>query len=230
MIVLDLLKKVYHKYEGDTDYPDFTDDDMQLYFALLKDSLEDWVDEFPEFRELYAELADAVDGDKVTAPGVSTISAPTNFVRPATFITVGSKKLEYVPPQKMEQLKSQNSISEWYSITGYPGAYKLVLNPVPSAIETVNYPYYKTITAVSGSSSVIEISRPRYCLYYILNQLYLDDESNKDLAKMYEGKMKEQIVNEKIALAKTPGTPNRMKDSGVIRYGAGFGRLASSEE
>lgn len=229
--VQDVLQQVYRTYEGDTDYPLFDDEDMQLYFEHLKDSLKTWVKKFPQYRESYAELTDAADGDKVTTAGVKTINAPTNFIRPATFITVGSKTLDYLPPQKMELMKKENPMGEWFSYTGYPGAYKIVLNPVPGAVEAVSYPYYKSLTAVTGASSVLEISRPDYCVFYILNKLYADDEANKDLAKEYRGMMNDEVSDERIELAKlTTGQPNRMRDMGYLRYGAGFGRLGSSED
>lgn len=223
----DICKKVYRKYEGDTDYPEFAEDDMQLYFGHLVDAVDEWKDLFPEKREQYAELSDASDGDKVTTPGVKTLIAPTNFIRPATFIYVGTTKYDYVEPQKMELEKYINSQTNWFSIIGYPGAYKIILNPTPAAAVAVSYPYWKTITVPTDEDSVIEVSRPNYCVFYILRQLYLDDESNKDLARFYEGKMDEEVFKAKAELAKTvTGQLNKMGDLGKRLYGASFGQVA----
>lgn len=228
-IALDVLKKVYHTYEGDTDYPEFADDDMQLYFAHLVDSVEEWMNRFPKYREMFAYLSDAVDGDKQTTAGAETIDAPSNFVRPANFIKVDGKKLEYIPPEKMEL--HDGTLEEWFSIIGMPGAYKIVIHPTPGSVVNVSYPYYKTLTKPTTENSTIEVSRPFFCLYYILNKLYLDDAQNKDLAKMYEDKMDEQERLERVSLAMTPtGTPNQARDMNFLKFGSGFGRLSSNAE
>jgi len=227
MTVTELLQMVYRKYEGDTDYPEFAEDDMQLFFALLKDSLIDWANKFPETKEGYKELSDSSTGDKQTTSGEKTIDAPTNFIRPANKIYIGDKELEYLPPQKMSLFPDD----EWFSVIGKPGAYKIVINPIPTTIETVSYSYYGTLSIPTEETDEVDISRPLYSVYYILNSLYLDDPSNKDLATMYEGKMKEEFRLEKVALAKTPtGTPNRVSGLSYLRNGAGFGRLASQLE
>lgn len=226
---LDIVQLVYRNYEGDTDYPDFEDDDMQLYFAHLQDSVDEWVNRFPRYREMFAYLSDAVDGDKVTTPGEETIDAPANFVRPANYIRVGDKKLEYLPPEKMGLF--DGSMDEWFSVIGMPGAYKIVIHPTPASAQAVSYPYYKRLTKPTGQNSIVEVSRPFFCFYYIMNKLYLDDAQNKDLAAMYEDKMKEQERLERVQLAMTPtGTPNQAGDMNFLKFGSGFGRLSSEAE
>lgn len=225
---LDILHQVYLKYEGDTDYPDFEDEDMQLYFAHLRDSFDDWVGRFPRYREMFDYLENAIDGDKQTAAGIQTYNAPANFVRPANYIKVGNKKLEYIPPEKMEL--HNGALEEWFSVIGHPGAYKIVINPIPGSISPITYPYYKTLTKPTNENSVIEVSRPLFCLYYILHNLYLDDSQNKDLAAMYKEDMKEQERLERVQLAITPtGTPNQARDMNFLKFGSGFGRLSTEE-
>lgn len=41
--VKEILNNVYLIFEGDADYPEFTDDDMQMYFAHLKNSIPEWI-------------------------------------------------------------------------------------------------------------------------------------------------------------------------------------------
>lgn len=231
MTVLEVLKKVYRKYEGDTSYPDFEDDDFQLYFDHLKDSLEEWVGMFSNHRESFAELVDAVDGTKVTAAGVSSYNAPTNFIAPANFIFVGTTRYEYEPPQKMKILQDLDSTKNWFSVIGYPGAYKVVISPTPTAVGTISYPYWRTLVAPTVEGGVIEISRPFYCVFYILHHLYLDDPNNKDLAGLYKEKMDEEERRERFALARTPaGTSNRTSDMGFMRFGTGFGHKSSGAD
>ena len=78
-----ILKQVHRTYEGDVDYPEFEDEETQLYMAHLKDSIREWGNRFPNYREMFVYLADADDGDTTTTPGSNTINCPTNFVRPA---------------------------------------------------------------------------------------------------------------------------------------------------
>ena len=221
---LEICQQVYLDYEGDADYPEFEDDDMQLFFEHLKNSLKEWADKFPQSRESFKELADSSSGDKQTSIGVKKYSAPLNFIRPANFIFVGDKKLEYLPPQKMDLFPTE----EWFSITGKPGSYKIVINPTPTAVADIDYSFYGSLDIPTGASSVIDISRPLFCVHYILNKLYLDDSQNKDLAAMHEAMKKQEIRAEKVELVKMPtGTPNRISGRNYTRNGAGFGVLAS---
>lgn len=211
MTAYELLKKVYAASEGDTDYPSFEDEDMQLYFAHLLTALNKWVDEFPDLGETYAELLDSPDGDKVTVAGQTHYSLPSNFVSFINPIIVGGSTLDFLPPEKMRQ----NKDTAWYSLLGYPGAYTLILNPIPAGGQLIDFSYYKTITKPTTASSVIEISRPYYCYHYIMYQLYKDDVNNKDIAREAKNGMQEEIIKEKVARMKSPtGTSISMRGSG----------------
>lgn len=225
--VLQILEKAWRRYEGDVDAPDFDDDDMQLFFAYLLDSLEEWMDRFPQFRELFDSLTAQSTGDKTTTPGSKLLTTPTNFVKPANFIMVGEKKLEYISPERMAISQSENDNSDWFSITGFPGSFKIVLSFTPDAVMPVSYDYYRTLNMPTEENDVVEISRPNFCAYYILSQLYLDDEFNKDLVPLYESKMNEEERRARLSLVMKPaGTGMRIRDGRAIRLGAGFGRVA----
>lgn len=227
MQAIEILENVWRIYEGDTDYPEFGDDDMQLYFAHLQDAIEEWMNRFPMYRESYAKLADQLSGDKMTSAGVTVYDAPANFVRPANFIKVGDRRLEYIPPQSIALEKTDNPGSNWFSITGHPGAFKIVISFTPGSSMPIEYDYYKTLLVPEESTDLVEVSRPKFCVYYILSQLYLDDEFNKDLVPYYERKMDKEERRARVDLVMNPaGTPNRMNDAGFKRYGSGFGRLA----
>lgn len=216
----DILKQVHRTYEGDIDYLEFDDDETQLNLSYLKDGIEEWVDRFPEYREVFADLTSASDGDKTTDGG-SIYDCPTNFVRPANTIKVGSKYLTYIPPEKIAQKLQENSSSEWFTITGSPGAYKLRINPAMDSGSTIAYDYWKTIAVPTLVTSVVEVSRPLFVIAYILNKLYSEDDADK--AKEYEQKMTEEERLERVALAKSPGTPNV-----ITVTGAGMNDTSSS--
>lgn len=221
MTVKQILDRVYREYEKDADYLEFTDDDMVLWFDYLKDSLKEWVDEFQDLREVYTELSLATDGDKTTVSGQSDYDAPTNFIRPATFIKVGNNVYHYLPIEKTEYQKENYPDERWFSVKGYKGAFKIVIYPTPSTTgTTISYPYYKTITEPTGENSTVEITRPNYCVYYILRQLYLDDPINQNLAKEYEAKMIEEVRREKIERIRAV-TGQRLKADDI--YGSGIG-------
>lgn len=133
MNVIDLLKKVYRRIEGDVDYPEFEDEDMQLYFAFLLDSYDSWLERFPN----------------------DTLTKPT----------------------------------------------------------------------VEGDE--ITTIRPDYCYYFILYQMYLEDDVA--LAKKFEDQMKDQERLEKVARHVDANSGDRLNVTGLptVGHGAGFGELDS---
>lgn len=216
----DILRQVHRIYEGDIDYLEFADEETQLHFALLKDGIEEWINRFPEYREVFTDLASASDGDKITTTA-TVYNCPANFVRPANVVKIGSKYLDYIPPEKVALKLQENSGSEWFTITGSPGAYKLRINPAPSAGSTIDYDYWKTVTVPTLATSVIEVSRPFFVTSYILNKLFAEDDPGR--AKEYDLKMDEEERLERVALAKSPSEPNQLKVNG-----AGFNDTGSS--
>lgn len=216
----DILKQVHRIYEGDIDYLEFADDETQLQFSHLKDGIEEWIRRFPEYREVFADLTSASDGDKVTTTA-TIYNCPTNFVRPVNIVKIGEKYLNYVPPEKIALKLQENTGSEWFAITGRPGAYKLRINPAPSTGSTIAYDYWKSATVPTLATSVVEVSRPFFITSYILNKLFSEDDPAQ--AKEYKDKMNEEEQLERVALAKSPSEPNQFKV-----YGAGFGDTSSS--
>jgi len=216
------LKQIHREYEGDINYPDFNDDETQLRVGYLKDSIREWGDRFPKFRELFALLSDAPDGTKQTSAGVTKYSCPTNFIRPSTWVKIGDKRLSYVPPEDMEKKLAANVSDEWFSVIGSPSKYKIVINPAPSGTSTIEYPYWRIPTQPALTTDILEISRPLFCIYYVLSKLFRDDDP--DRAKEFENKMDDQERKERVALVQTPGQSNRVNTPGY-----GFGQKAPNE-
>lgn len=121
-----LLQRVHRVYEGDVDYPEFEDEEMQLKFEHLCDAVDDWNELFPE----------------------SPVAMPED------------------------------------------------------------------------EDDEIEINRPSYLVYSILNKLYLDDDP--DLARNYELKMTEEERRERVLLAKNEDGRTLLTVSG-----SGFGKIDS---
>lgn len=219
MTVLDILKKVYRKYEGDVEYPDFEDEDMQLYFSLLCDSLDEWDSEFPDARETYDTLAHAIDGDKTMLAGKTMYLAPSNFASPSSALYIGDTVYTFVTQDELTKRKGEENSTKVFTVHGYPGAYRLEFYPAPdgAGTGTLEYMYWRTTNKPVTGSSVIEIGRPLYCLYSILEALYFDDVNNKRLAQEY-GEMKtKEIKKEKMRLFTK--ARNQVKPSGF-----GFGQ------
>lgn len=224
MTVQQGLEKIHRSYEGDIDYLDFNDDESKLRLAHLQDGIRDWIGEkFPEKREAFSDLTSAADGDKVTTPA-TTYSCPTNFIRPAGKVKIGdSIFLTYIDPSEIAKRLEEGSTDPWYSITGSPGAFKLRINPAQTAGLAINYDYYGEVTIPTLASHLIAISRPLYAVYYALWMMFQEDDEVQ--SQKYKSLMDEQERLERIELAKTPGTRNR-----IFPSGAGFGDISSTVE
>ncbi|MBI5954462.1 MAG: hypothetical protein HY865_22625 [Chloroflexi bacterium] len=215
------LQKIHREYEGDTDYLEFDDEETQLRLEYLKDSIDDWIDKFPEYREALYSLVDMADGDKVTTSSTE-YDCPENFISNAGQVKIGdSIYLDYIDPSQMSQKLSENSTTPWYTILGSQGAYTLKINPSQTAGLPINYDFHGNLTIPATTTDLIPISRPLYSVYYTLWKIYKEDDPEQE-AK-YRGLMGEQERLERVALAKTPGQPNRLYISG-----AGFGDRSSS--
>jgi hypothetical protein len=211
-----LLQQIHREYEGDTDYLEFEDEETQLRVEYVKDSIREWVNRFPEYREIFADLTSAADGTKTTSAGVTSYNCPTNFVRPSNVVKVGSKYLDYIALELIGLKNQENSAAEWFTITGRPGAYKVRINPAPTGSETIEYDYWKTITMPSTTTDTVEISRPMFCVYYTLWKIYKEDDPEQE--EKYKNLMNEEERLERVALAKNPGSANTVKVQG-----SGFG-------
>lgn len=216
----DLLKQIHVEYEGDTDFLDFEDEEVQLRVFHLKQGIREWIKRFPEYRETFTSLTDAANGDKTTTAGDNTCDCPTNFVRPANTIKVGSSYFTYISPQEVALKLQEDANSRWFTIIGRPGAYKIRLNPTPAGNEQIEYDYFKTVTIPTNTTSVVEISRPDFVAHYVLWKIFSEDDAEK--AKQHFDAMDEEERLERVELAKTPGVPNTIKIQG-----AGFGDISS---
>jgi hypothetical protein len=206
MIVKEVIERVYREYEQDVDYPPFTDDDPQLWFGYLKDSFREWVKHFPAaLREGYLRLADAVDGSKTTIANQDSYNVPSNFLRSASSPTINGEYYYFVPVQKLEYQKKNNATAKLVSLVGFEGAYKLLFYPTPASSGLpIEYNYFGYLDYPTNENSVIPITHPDFCVYYILYRLYVDDLAKKDLAEKYEQKMLDEVRLEKIDQIRKP--------------------------
>jgi hypothetical protein len=208
------LQKIHREYEGDVDYLDFDDEETQLRVEYLKDGIKDWVDKFPKYREAFYSLEDAADGDKVTTGSDTDYDCPSNFIRPAGRVKIGdSIYLYYIDPSEMAGKLAQNSATPWYTVLGSPGALKIRINPVQGAGSAINYDFRGEVTLPANTTSRIPISRPLYPVYYTLWKIYKEDDPDQE--KKYKDLMDEEVRLEKVALAETPGQPNRLSIGGA---------------
>lgn len=211
------LQKIHREYEGDVDYLEFDDEETELRVEYLKDGIKDWQDKFPEKREQFYSLADADDGD-TTTDGGTIYDCPENFIRPSGRVKIGdSIYLTYVDPSEMEKHLEESPTKEWYTVLGYPGAFQIKINPAQSSGSAINYDYYGEVTLPATTTDLIPISRPLYAVYYALWKIFKEDDPVQE--EKYKKLMDEEERKEAVALAKTPGTPNRIRIGG-----AGFGR------
>lgn len=205
------IQIAYRRWQSSTDYPESSSDDYSLIQGALNDGIEAWggraKEESVKWRELFTNLAVASDGDKTTTSGTSAYDAPSNFESISSFVKVtDSDGLSiYYPYKKSDDVLralKENTSEQFFYITGDDGnGYQINLNPTPTSTgNTISYSYYKKPTLLTTTSSVIEMAKPYFAIYFALS--VLNEEERPDLAQAYATKaasiMDQMIIDNEI--------------------------------
>lgn len=215
-----ILQRIHQLYEGSTDYPASDSDDYALRLGLINQGESVWESEEVDWRELYAIASTTTDG-------TSQIDAESDFIQPQGQLKIttaeGDVYYPYRRTRDAQLLVANNSSDKFYYITGTPGAYKININPTPEAGLTATYPYKKTVTHVSNSSDIPDMSRPLYLVYYTLAKLYELDGRN-DMLSSYNNQAYDVMANMKIINEEMPpGHSDQLEDTDFQLTGGAFG-------
>lgn len=172
--------KLQELYEMDQEVPDTTDADYLTRRALLNTAIDAWDKEDLEWAELYTTLTAAADGTKTTTASTSAYSCPTDFRRPLGYLRVvtGTTSTYYRRLELAQvQLYANDSSEYFYYVTGNPSAgYKVDIHPTPTDSGlTIDYDYYKVPTALTATTSKLEMSDPYYAIYFVLWKMFSND-------------------------------------------------------
>lgn len=184
------LQEIIHRlYEGSTDYPDTTSDDYLLRRGYINDSVNEWAlnSGNVRWRELFTTLADASDGDEVTTTATQ-YDCPTNFMFMSSRLEIGGAYYTFSSNDEVANRQDRGE-SRFFWITGSPNAYKLNISEAVDAGGTISYSYYKQPTLATATTTVLEMSRPYFAVYFTLSKLY-EQDLNATMMSVYENKAK----------------------------------------
>lgn len=207
-------------YNSNSTPPTEGDEDYTIWTSLANISVNVWQsEEGVLWKELFAKLSDAPDGDKTTTTAYS-YTCPALFQFPAcSKVWIGSginKRAFTVIPQEEKHLH-ENDNGDWcyFLMDGSP---TLEFNPncsLPSGL-TINYEYYKYATKLTTGSSTFEMSDPMFSVYFALAELKKEEGNDNEL----------QVASQKLEAMRVKNiTPSWFQGSQFFTdEGDGFGQ------
>lgn len=198
MTIEEVLQEVHKKYAGDTDYPESTDEDFVVRLSHANDGIEEYESEVPEGTQ-WPELIDEHTGTG-TGTGIDDLATDhlstyrrrdENGDHPAELYAGTITYYEVTPGQGM--LVKRNGIGgNVFWIAGGK------LNTYPAITGSFTLPYLREATKypVGTETTPIDMSRPKFLVYYVLSMLFLKDrnamgfQANQQLALEAMRKMK----------------------------------------
>lgn len=219
----DLQLRIHVKYDTtDTDVPDSDSDDWLLRTQLANDAIEVWEQEGTDmggWAELFITLAQqytlsaaapntiATSAMRTWVAGQTDYDVPTNFVRPVGFVFITNtdgtqSRHEHMRPEKVQRAIAEGSDAKYYYITGNRKVgYKLhIMGQDYESGAIIDYAYYKTCSALTTGSDIVEMSNPRFVFLRVLADLFADDDADRSA----------QCANEAIGVLETMRLQNIM--------------------
>lgn len=170
----EIIDQAFYLLEKDSDAWDTTDSEYTTARGFMNLGVQRWEHyDNTTWRELWTDLSSASTGQDTVSASVFTYDCPTDFVRPGGYVTTtdsegGVTFWNVVQPEQVGKLA--NSASNFVYFKGNKrSGYDLQFNPLstPTTGSTINYPYYKSATQSSATSTVLELGDPAYLSYFI---------------------------------------------------------------
>jgi hypothetical protein len=169
-----IINNSFYLLEKDSDVWASTDSEYLTARGFLNMGVQRWSSyDNTTWRELWTDLNSASNGNKTVSSAVWTYDTPTDFVRPGGYVTTtdsaGGVTFYKVLPNE-EVGKYATSPDNWVYFKGNKhSGITLEFNPLctPTVGGTINYPYYKSATQSSATSTVLELSDPNFLSYFI---------------------------------------------------------------
>jgi hypothetical protein len=219
----DLVDQIYALYEGDDDLWEVDSEEYLVARRYLNAGIHRWrYYERTDWKELFTRLSDATTGSSVTVADTFKYACPTDFVRPTSYVLVGTKLFRIIRPSKAIIYEADDDTTEWCYFTGSPKeGYSLNINPnySLSAGTTIDYSYYKTPTELAGQTDVPEMADPYFLVHYVLYRLYKNDsEGYRDEFQNAEARLEQMRVDNMSGIEEQPDEVEWVQE-----YQEGFG-------
>lgn len=209
----DCQKDIHHEYDGDTNYYEVGTEDYNLRLGFIHSAIRQWASELTNWKELYVNLSQALDGDTITNGG-SEHSLPSDFDRMNSIVYVGDMYYQYQHSrEKLTNIRVTNVNNVYHLIGNARTGKKIRFSPVPNTGLSLNYDYYKTPYFPTLGTDIIEMSKPLYIVNYVVGKLRSTDRQGRDYQSFND--MANQIMDQmKIENENVPyGT-----DNSIISY------------
>lgn len=230
-----IINRVFSLLEKDSDTWATTDSEYLTARSFLNMGVDRWAHfENTTWRELWTDLTTATTGEETVSASTWTYDTPTDFVRPGGYVTTtdsagGVTFYHVMPPE--EVAKYADSTDNWAYFKGnnHTG-HSLQFNPKSTLTTggTINYPYYKTATQSSATSTVLEPSDPNFLSYFIAAHMSESSDSiDGNFFSVAEGLLRQMKSANNSGIW---GIPFNIQDAGnsLDGFGAGGDGYASS--
>jgi hypothetical protein len=220
----EIIDQIYALYEGDNDLWETDSDEYLVTRRFLNAGVNRWrYYERTDWKELFTDLADATTGSKVTVEDTYNYAAPTNFVRPTSYVKIGTTLFKTIKPPQAIVYQADGNTDAWcYFYGSEKDGFQLKINPLYAltAGNQIDYSYYRTPTEFTATTSVTEMSDPYFLVYYALYRLYKNDsESFQDEFTNAESRLEQMKVDN---IAGVENTPDEIVWNNEFQDGFGY--------
>lgn len=193
-----IIDNTFYMLEKDSTPWGTSDAEYTTARGLLNMAIQRWEHyENTTWRELWTTLIDASDGDKTTTADDFTYDCPTNFVRPGGYVTTSLSGIvtfwKVIPVEEASKYKAHAGNVCWFT-GSYSSNFVLNFNSnaTVAASSTIDFPYYKSATISSATSTVLEPGDPNFLSYFISAHMSESTESvEADFFTISEGLLKQ---------------------------------------
>lgn len=221
-----IIDNAFYLLEKDSDVWATSDSEYLTARGFLNMGMNRWSNyENTTWRELWTDLESATTGQDTVSSAVFTYDCPTDFVRPGGYVTTTSSDggvtfWKVLQPEEVGKHANDDADFVYFKGNNRTG-FDLKFNPnsTPTAGSTIDYPYYKTPTTSSATSTVLEIGDPNFLSYFIAAHMSESSDSvDGNFFQMAEGLLKQMKSTNNSGIW---GIPNRIEDS--LEDYSGFG-------
>jgi hypothetical protein len=230
-----VITNAFYLLEKDSDAWDSADSEYLTARGFLNMGVQRW-EKFDNttWRELWTDLSAASTGQETVSASTWTYDCPTDFVRPGGYVTTTSSDggvtfYKVIPSEEAGKYANNDSPFAYFKGNTRAG-FALQFNPKYTLTtgSTINYPYYKSATQSSATSTVLEMGDPNFLSYFIAAHMSESSDAIDDtFFTVAEGLLKQmKSVNN----AGIWGVPFNIEPSleDYSGFGTGGGGIASS--